>query len=304
MIIKRKKILKIEPYSKMIPLGNDVVVGVLNPNLEKLKRIGFSNSLESGESILPLPIGRASMFNAEGKWLVHKNQPMETAYRTVEWRWNEWHGKDTIERSDFRDVPYKRYPRTFVEPSAIELTLTTDAEGNQVVRTPVITDWKNNKTKVIHAVNLLLEIFGECIFYDGEMKHLITAPVKRLNWRLLPPGKRPFRDLKKELSSVLTIVKGGKRAFTEHRLEIINAYNPDFAAIGDGGFRGYVVLGFTKKNLYVLESLLYGNATYVFGEQWEKLSQMTKAEILNENLQKDRLIHHKAWDGEVAELFK
>ena len=31
--------------------------------------------------------------------------------------------------------------------------------------------------------------------------------------------------------------------------------------------------------IYVLESFEYGNATYVFDEDWERLSQMTKAKI-------------------------
>ena len=136
------------------------------------------------------------------------------------------------------------------------------------------------------------------------MERLIKAPILKLNWRLLPAGQRPFQILRRELENVFSSIKGGNRSFTEHRLEIINAYKPDFAAVGQGGFYGYVVLGFTKKDIYVLESLLYGNATYVFGENWESLSKKTKAEILDKNLQKDRLIHHKAWDKEILTVLK
>jgi hypothetical protein len=305
MITKKKKIRKIEPYNRMIPLGNDAMVAVINPDSKLLEKIGFSKEPKNGDTVLPRPQGEVSMFNAEGKQLVHKNLPMETAYRTIEWHWTEWHGRyDRIERSDFRDRPYKRYPRTFVSPPGLELTVMTDVDGNRVLSTPVVKDWKNNKNDLIHAVNLILEIFGECVFYNEKMERLIKAPILRLNWRLLPPGQRPFQALRRELENVFSSIKGGNRSFTEHRLEIINAYNPDFAALGQGGFYGYVVLGFTKKDMYVLESLLYGNATYVFGENWESLSKKTKAEILDKNLQKDRVIHHKAWDKEISAVLR
>ncbi len=90
----------------------------------------------------------------------------------------------------------------------------------------------------------------------------------------------------------------------EHRLEAINKYNPDFAAVGEAGFHGYIILGFKEKNLYTLESLYYGNATYVFGENWEELSKMTKAQVLNESLQKDRIIHREGWDNQIAKILE
>lgn len=305
MNIKNKKRIRgLDSYVRMIPPGDHIVVGVINPSHDHLQRIGFSTEMESGETVLPSPIGTVSMYNAEGKEIVHKDQPMETAYRTREWSWTEWHGPYAVEKSSWVDVPYQRYPRSHLAPPGIELTLTTDTEGNVVVRTPVIRNWRNDKETAVHATNLLLELFGECVFYDADMKQLISAPIKKLNWRVLPPGERPFRKLKEELDAVLVQVKDGNRAFTEHRLEIVNDYKPDFAAVGMGGFAGYVIFGFNAHSIYVLESILYGNATYVLGEKWEELSKKTKAEILNKNLHKARLIHHKEWAGDVDKLFQ
>lgn len=305
MVIQgKKRIRSLDPYARMIPPGDHLVIGVVNPSKDQLQNIGFSADMESGESVLPAPVGNVSMYNAEGKEIVHKDQPMETAHRTREWSWTEWHGPHPVEQSSWVDVPYQRYPRSYLAPPGVELTLTTDTDGNMVVRTPVIRDWRNDKDTAIHAVNLLLELFGECVFYDSDMKRLISAPVKKLNWRVLPPGERPFRKLKEELEAVLSQVKDGNRAFTEHRLETVNEYKPDFAAVGMGGFAGYVIFGFKERDIYVLESILYGNATYVLGEQWEELSKKTKAEILNRNLHKDRLVHHKEWARDLAGLFR
>jgi hypothetical protein len=57
------------------------------------------------------------------------------------------------------------------------------------------------------------------------------------------------------------------------------------------GFNGYIVFGYADLGLFVLESLEHGNATYVFGQDWEQLSALTKKEILHGGLQEERIIH-------------
>lgn len=228
---------------------------------------------------------------------------METAYRTVDWHWTEWHGTSKVEKSDFRDVPYKRYPRTNVAPPSLELTIQANTGGKRVLMSPLIADWKNNPEQLLHAINLLLDLFGECTFFDEDLNQVVTAPMKHLNWKILPKGERPFSELQSQLKSALNRIKPGNRSFVDHRLERLNSFKPDFTAIGQGGFTGYVVFGYPKKDTYVLESILYGNATYVVGKDWEKLSQMTKAEILNDNLHKQRIIHRRSWFEKVRRLF-
>lgn len=302
MGIRGKRIRHLDAYAKVIPQGNDVLLGVVNPATKALGRAGFPTIVENGTTILPASMGPISRFNAEGKAIPHKDQPMETAYRTVEWHWTEWHGPYRVEQTDFRDVPYERYPRTFVPPPSVELTIATDSDGNRIVRTPVMHDWKSHKADVLHAANLLLELFGECEFYDTDLRRLVEVPIKRLNWRILPPGQRPWASLRKEIKPIVDELPKGNRPVVQYRLETINKYKPDFAAIGEAGFRGYIILGFSGRNLYVLESLFYGNATYVFGERWEELSKKTKAEILAQGLQSDRFIHRSGWKDNIRQL--
>lgn len=83
------------------------------------------------------------------------------------------------------------------------------------------------------------------------------------------------------------------------RLHAIAEAKPEFVAIGTGGFHRYMVFGFPRKRLHILESAYYGNATYVFGNSWEELSKLSKAEILSGDLQKARLVHREAWTTEV-----
>ena len=148
----------------------------------------------------------------------------------------------------------------------------------------------------------MLELFGECQFFTGDLSKIVTVKLKRLNWRLLPPGKMPWPQLRKELEPLIRKAPAGNQPVISHRLETINKHRPDFAAIGQAGFRGYIVLGFTEKQIYTLESLYYGNATYVFDKEWEQLSKKTKAEILGEKLQRDRIVHRKGWESRIDRL--
>ncbi len=50
-----------------------------------------------------------------------------------------------------------------------------------------------------------------------------------------------------------------------------------------------------------MENAFAGNATYVFKDDWINISQLTKAQILKENLQEDRLIHKKNWKRMITE---
>lgn len=155
---------------------------------------------------------------------------------------------------------------------------------------------------ITHSINILLEIFGECEILTKDLQPIAPLAIRRLNWEIFPPGAHPWERVKKSIEPIVERAKKGKQDVILRRLEFMNQAVPELIAQGRGGFKGYIVFGFPRKNLYVLESLYYGNATYVFREDWESLSQLTKAEILDGNLQTGRLIHQPDWEREVRRL--
>lgn len=76
-------------------------------------------------------------------------------------------------------------------------------------------------------------------------------------------------------------------------------YDPSRAYQGVGGYSGYLVFEFGQGNLYVFESIMYGNATYIFENEWEEVSKLTKKEIIENQLAVARIIHNQAWSREV-----
>jgi len=65
--------------------------------------------------------------------------------------------------------------------------------------------------KIIHVINLFLEIFGDLEVTSLDLKSDRSLLVKRLKWRILPPGEFPFERAKKELAEFLGRVEENVR---------------------------------------------------------------------------------------------
>lgn len=53
----------------------------------------------------------------------------------------------------------------------------------------------------------------------------------------------------------------------------------------------------------MLESAYYGNATYVLGDDWQHLSQLMKAELLNGAFHEEHIVHGaESWPARINEL--
>jgi hypothetical protein len=161
----------------------------------------------------------------------------------------------------------------------------------------------DNYQVILHTVNLFLEMFGECVVMDHDLHNLGHPQIRRLHWTVLPRGRMPWDQLHEALRPIIDREPPGKQPVIQHRLQAVNAHRPPFVAVGNGGFEGYVIFGFPERHMFILECMRFGNATYVFGDDWEVLSQLTKAEILSENRQLDRLVHREGWDERLDGLF-
>lgn len=306
MLIKKKRIRNVEFLSnlngKMIKMG----VFLDKDKYSIAQRIGFSTTLSDGETVLPSIIGPVTRRNADGYHLIHRDQPKETWYRTIEWHWKQWSGRgETEEMSDYVDVSYQRYPRTFILPYAIELTITTNLRNDiKYITSPTYNcDTNTQRSEILHVINLFLEIFNECYILYENLEDIIIPKLERLNWDILPPGEYPWEKRYEQVKPFIEKAKPGNQSIVKHRIEYINSFSPNFVAIGKAGFSGYLVMGFDRLNLYVFESVYTNNATYIFDGNWKKISQLTKKDILTQDLQKERIIHRvSSWNERINKL--
>lgn len=298
MIIIKKSIRSCTNYLSHIEENTPIIIGVkLSEISDKsiLTRIGFSSSLELGEKVLPSYIGPKTRFNGEGKAVPQKNLPKETFYIFREWNWKDFTGKHY---SEIKAVPRKRYIRNYIPAPGIELNIGTDAQGEKYIYIDSIIYSPGNHLTILHSINIMLEIFKFCNIYTEDFQPTLI-PVKRLNWETLAPGEDFWNYI--ERTSLNSVTPSKKIVYVD-RIKKMKDYSPDFIAVGNGGFSGYIVFGYISKNLYVLENLWYGNATYIFNENWESLSKLTKTEVLFNNLFTHRIIHSPTWSEQVHQL--
>lgn len=300
MVINQKRIMNVSKL-KGLEVGKKVRVVMKNPESQKLNQMGFGDDVVLGQCILPEIIGPASRLNANGKFIIHRDLEKEICYRMVEWTYKQFAGRDDFkEVTDSTYVPYSRYQRTLIPPNALEFTM-DEIEG-ELVLTSEEFEFGVDDEKIVVAVNVLLEYFGYCEVLSDDFSSAIKGEVIRLNWKVLPKGKVPWETQRERIEPFLSKARGNNRKVIDKRLEAINSKMPDFTAIGEGGFSGYIVHGFSEKGLYVLESVEVNNATYVLSKNWEEISKLTKADILKNDLYEFRVIHSPGWYENIRKI--
>jgi len=268
----------------------------------RLIEAGFTGPIDVGQSVLPsFHLGKTAHFNAEGKDEVHRDSPLETVYYPVEWTHEQWNGPYTETVTTIIDRPYKRRPRSFIAPPSVELTVRESRDGMRYVCAPERIVGRDD-SELLHDVNLILDIANECELLGENLVSPVGARLRRLNWEVLPQGHYPWAALRPRIRPAIERLPAAAKPVIEHRLEHISRFRHDFVAIGKAGFAGYVVFAFPAAGIYVLECIHEGNATYVLGDGWEQISQMTKAEVLREGRHLHRLIHTQNWRHAVGSM--
>lgn len=294
MIITKSRIRKIDSYLTHFQEGESIkiILRDIERFQDRLISLGFDENMAVGSRILPAVIGPVTEYNANGREEKLVDEPKETfsvlQTRTI----YDWHSNPhTV--TGLRD--YERYRTRFIDAPSQELSVVEAIDGSKVLSSDTIEINGGNKLLIQHIVNVFLEICNECEIVDVDFLSRQQTPIIRLNWRVLPEGQMLWQSMREPLTELLTKTNIENKEDALNRFEFMNNFSPDFVAIGNGAFNEYVVFGFRERNLYVLENSKSGNATYIFSNNWEMLSQYTKAEILAEKLQEYRIIHSRRW---------
>lgn len=299
MLITKKRINEIDKY--IAPFKKEeclyVATEISSGELEKqLKIIGFPTVEYAGIKLIPKAIGPVTRFNAEGRDELLKNLPKETYFHDACIK--DWHGY-----YHYVDMPGKRYKRNHIEGPCQEISLIT-IKGKNFAISDLLPNTPNGKDLIKHVVNLLLEIFGVCTILDkNKCPEVSAVPLKRANWQILPEGEIVWERVNR-LAGNIQDSSELVGQLQKYRFRTIIKYKPDAVYYGNGGFHGYLVFVFRKKNFVLMENMIYGNATYVFRDNWEELSKLSKAEIIKKNLQEKRLVHRGGWPMQIGNLLR
>lgn len=279
-----------------------IVVPSRDANAERIQKYGLSNLLNVGDRMLPAAIGPATRRNTNGRTIVLRDQPKELHSWDVLWGREQFCGRDETEWvEDYVTRSCYRFPRRHVPPENVEVSLIENSSGDRFFATDVL-DHQNTERWIV-AMNMMLEINGSVWVLKPEEIDLPLAPTRRVNWRLLPPGTS-WTELQPLLEVTVRNLRSDlHRAVATRKLHDIHRFNPDLVVVGEGGFNRYVAFCFKSRGFVVLESIEPNNATYILGNDWEQVSQMSKGEILAENLHLARFVHGRAWRAELESWF-
>lgn len=259
---------------------------------------------DKNKAIFPSPFnGIMSKRNAVGEFIPQKDKPKETAYRPHSWELPKWGGGYS---SGSSYVPYKRYPRLFIEPKEFKFIITEDSDRNEIIilskRFTKDKELENIKG-IIFGANLVLEIFNEVnTFVFNKSDDIIsTSNIKTVNWEILPKGEKVWESFNAGTTEKLSV---SEQFLIEERFDYINSLGPDQIWKGIGGYTDYLVFEFTALKLFIFDSILYGEAMYVFKNDWEHVSRLTKREIIQGRLAEERIVHNKQWKAKLNKYLR
>jgi len=295
MKIHKKRIYSLQNNLPASLLEKEFIPAIIldiETDRKKILSLGFSTEMEIGETVLSSTFGAITRFNADGKEVPNKLGGKITKYIEFEWTRRQWAGRGhTREVTGIVTRGIEMWPRDFFAPPSVQLTISKIEDSKVYITTPKTKFNDDLEKDALHKINIFLEIFGFCDILNEDQVPVLKN-LRTLNWTILPPGKRPWEEQRKLLKPVFDAIKDKRtQPVMDSRFEEINSLGADFTASGNQGFQGYVIFGFPSKNIYVFESALYGNAIYIFEKNWEALSQLTKADILNAKLHLDRITH-------------
>lgn len=297
MLITSKRVLNIDRY--LSPFRREAQIYVAtkidaSSDNARLVSAGFLDPNLTGIKIIPRATGPVSKFNSEGEDIPLKDQPKETYYR--ETCIKDWHGY-----YHYVDIADKRYKRKHIDAPLFEVSL-VEINDDKYVISDLLDNKVSEKETIKHVINLFLELFGRCTILGNDKAPLFEATsMRRANWQILPEGAIVWERVSQAAGRIAD-ERELIGQMQKHRFDTIIKYRPDELYYGTGGFHGYLVFVFLRKNIVVMENMIYGNATYVFKDNWKELSKLSKAEIIHNNLQQKRLIHSEKWVGEIRQL--
>ncbi|SIO35317.1 hypothetical protein SAMN05444722_1615 [Rhodovulum sp. ES.010] len=306
-LIRLKRVRNVERHLGGVAEGAEfrLLVRIAPEDATRLARAGFDETLlQDGDAVLPAAIGPATRLNAEGRWQVRRDLPKESRYiTTVMWRRMQWAGRDREEHESAVDIHRMCYPRELVPPTGFELSWRTQ-DGQAFVLSPKFQRKPAALDDIRIAMNVVLELFGRFELIDAGFEWIPPAPMRRVNWRMLPAGAHPWPRLEEHLADALRRTPDRVSAVIMDRQKEIVSQGPDLMYVGVGGFSDYIAYELRNCGVVVLESIRRGNALYVFGDDWRTVSSMTKAEVLAGNLHLERIIHSEGWKARLNKALR
>lgn len=259
-----------------------------------------SGKLSYQSKIVPsIKNGRYSRYNSNGRVIIRDDLPkVDKSYSFDRPNFGDY-GKGTHEITYTKKV--KQREIWIPEIIAIKVELLEEEKDTVIFKFEVddIIDKsiEGYVKSVMFNVNLLQENCGAYDVHEVSVSNEELLKTLYVDWELLPPGSNQMEHF---INGIKGTVPYEKYKIIEDRYEFIKSLEPKEFIKGSNNFNKYFGAKFND-HLVILENIDYGNAIYVFHEDWEVLSKLSRIELLKMNTDKiTRIIHSKDWKKRVA----
>ncbi|MCP4122534.1 MAG: hypothetical protein GY751_12345 [Bacteroidetes bacterium] len=250
----------------------------------------------------PANMGKYSTRNREGWEEVRKDLPKY--WKTFSFEapnYGNWaYGSHTV--SHDREVYHRDYfdpLDLFVEVRELETTSADRFVIKFVIGIKLDRNLSYFEDDLLFALNLLQENTGNADIIPVGASDRYLLSTLELNWEIFPP---------KSEEDIIRVIRESRRSIStdelstvKERLAIFSSLNPKQLIRGKGGLNQYIGAQFAD-DLIVFENVRKGNALYILFEDWEKVSRLSRREILRSSDVNYHRIEHK--EGWVAEFKK
>lgn len=265
----------------------------------KFSHIGIrylGQTLEFPPKSLPDPsIGHASKYNRRTKAIVRRDLPK--ILKTFSWEspnFGDWsNGSHDVDRT------IEVYQRIYLEPLFLEISIEKIDETDVDVGFRFSVNRILNKEmelfeiELLRDLNLLQENCGSSSIYSPNTESQEYLKDLQLEWEILPPGTR--EEIIHSFFKGIKVSKEEEREISE-RYDVIDRLHPIAYINGKSGMLRYFGAKFSE-NLVAFENLKYGNAIYVFQQNWIDLSRLTRIELMKSHRgELIRIVHREGWE--------
>lgn len=311
---KRKKNLRKIPYQILGKLGtmdNDIItvgttfaIDKANYQKEGLSQYGIPLATALPYSFTPSPkCGVFSKRNLYGQEITRKDLPkvLKTWY-TYGPNFGDWsRGSHTSEHEVLA------WPKEHIMPRNYRVSISEISEDDSsiffsaVIDTPLKKEEEGFDYSLLYQCNLLQENFGSCDVFPFSNTKSVYIATLNVKWELLPRGQKDILGFLSRSATRKNSVKPLQAEISD-RISFFKSINVTQYIRGTQKFSAYI--GAILPNGFVLlENFRYGNAIYIFKNNWENFSKLDRLSL--QSLRSNdviRIVHGPSWKEAVKKI--
>jgi len=271
------------------------------PNLPGINE-ALAASQEVPEKVLPDPTkGTWARRNALGWEIIRTDLSKVTKTFSHESpNWGDWYNGShevIFEREVYqRDV----FPGQGLTITAKVLKTSDDEITMSFELDRVFSRVPDDPRELLFALNIFQESVGHSAVKPTDLPADSFIGSLKIDWEILPIGER---DKILEHINARLAPSPSESKIIEDRLDLLLSMKPRNLVTGTSNFARYVGAQFSDE-FVVFDNIRYGNAIYAMFEDWERLSRMTRVDLLKSNENFERIVHRQGWKAKLKTFVK